>query len=259
MSKIRRFSRISLKILKILAVVVFAAVSYFFAIILLRRTGSISARAKWMRVQAQGFLWALGVEPRFVGQPPAAGVLVSNHVSYLDIIVHAAQMPLVFISKAEVARWPVFGQLTRWAGTLFIRRELRSDVLRVASEMPPVLQSGIVLAFFPEGTSSSGEGVLPFRAPLLAPLVENGWEVTPSFLRYALEPDDGAVEDEVAYYRQETEFGAHLLNLLGKRRIRATVTYGKPQSAGDDRKALANGLRREVCELGGIPVEASVL
>lgn len=258
MSKIRRYFRISLKVLKIFAVIAFAAVSYFFAIVLFRRTGSIAARAKWMRLQALGFLWALGVEPDFAGKPPATGVLVSNHVSYLDIIVHAAQMPLVFISKAEVARWPVFGQLTRWSGTLFIRRELRSDVMRVASEMPPVLNAGIVLAFFPEGTSSSGEGVLPFRAPLLAPLVENGWEVTPAFLRYGLEPGDGAVADEVAYYRQETEFGAHLLNLLSKRRIRATVTYGKSQPAGDDRKLLANRLRDEVCELGGIPAEAAV-
>ena len=101
-----------------------------------------------------------------------------------------------------------------------------------------------------------GEGVLPFRAPLLAPLVDNAWQVTPAFLRYELEPGDGAVEDEVAYYRPETVLGPHLLNLLGKRRVRATLTYGASRASGTDRKALASRLRGEVCALGGIAAEA---
>jgi len=258
MAKIQRFVRVALKLLTVTAMILFGLVSYLFTIKLARRSNSLTARAAWMRRLARLFLWALGVEPRYVGEPPAGGVLISNHVSYLDITVHAARLPLVFISKAEVAHWPVFGMLTQWAGTLFIRRELRSDVLRVAAEMPSVIKEGLVLAFFPEGTSSSGNGVLPFRTPLLAPLVENRWKVTPSFIRYELEPGDGVVEDEVAYYRPETLFGPHLLNLLGKRRIRATVTYGKPQLAGTDRKVLAGQLRDEVCELGGFPVDAEV-
>jgi len=248
-----RFFRILFRILKILWTVVVAGLTYFFAVRLTGRTGSIVLRAAWLQQQARRFLWALGIEPNYEGQPPRQGVMVSNHVSYLDIIVHAGRMPLVFISKSEVADWPVFGPLTRWAGTLFIRRDLRSDVLRVAAEMPLVVGSGTVLTFFPEGTSSSGEGVLPFRTPLLAPIVENGWMVTPAFVRYALEPGDGAVEEEVAYYKPETVFGPHLLNLLGKRRVRATVTYGQPQVPGSNRKTLANRLRDEVCELGGLP------
>ena len=195
----------------------------------------------------------------YVGEPPKQGVLVSNHVSYLDILVHGSQMPLVFISKAEVAQWPIFGPLSQWAGTLYIRRDLRSDVLRVGEQMPSVLKAGLVLAFFPEGTSSSGERVLPFRTSLLAPMVENGWCVTPSFLRYELEPGDGTVEEEVAYYKPETVLGPHLLNLLGKRRVRATLTYGKPQAPGSDRKALASRLHGEVRALGGVAVAAAEL
>lgn len=256
MTRSKRFLRISLRLAKLVAALVIAVLAYFLNIKLRGRAGSIPARTAWMAKTARNFLWAMGVELDYVGEPPKSGVLVSNHVSYLDILVHASRMPLVFISKAEVARWPIFGMLSRWAGTLFIRRELRSDVLRVAAEMPTVLQAGRVLAFFPEGTSSSGEGVLPFRAPLLAPLIENGWQVTPAFLRYELEPGDGVVEDEVAYYRPETVLGPHLLNLLGKRCVRATLTYGQPQAPGSDRKALASRLREEVCALGGVAVEA---
>lgn len=256
MTKSKRLLRTTHRLFKVIAVIVMAALSYLFTIKLARRAGSIPARAAWLRQRALWFMWALGIETRYVGEPPKDGVLVSNHVSYIDIIVHASQLPLVFISKAEVAGWPVFGQLTQWAGTLFIRRDLRSDVLRVAKEMPPVLEAGIVLAFFPEGTSSDGGRVLPFRTPLLAPLVENQWQVTPAFVSYELEPGDGAVKDEVAYYRQETEFGPHLLNLLGKRSVRAVLTYGQQQPSGMDRKLLASQLHGEVCGLGGIERES---
>ena len=256
MTKTRRFLRISFRLSKLVAALAAGVSGYFLTVKFMGRAGSIPARSAWMRAMARKFLWALGIELAYVGEPPAHGVLVSNHVSYLDILVHASRMPLVFISKAEVAHWPIFGMLSQWAGTLFIRRELRSDVLRIATEMPTVLDAGLVLAFFPEGTSSSGEGVLPFRAPLLAPLVDNAWQVTPAFLRYELEPGDGAVEDEVAYYRPETVLGPHLLNLLGKRRVRATLTYGASRASGTYRKALASRLRGEVCALGGIASEA---
>ena len=256
MTKTRRFFRISLRLSKLAWVIAASVATYFLTIKLLRRAGCVTSRSAWMQKMAQRFLWALGVEPDYAGEPPKHGVLVSNHVSYLDILVHGSRMPLVFISKAEVARWPIFGPLTQWAGTLYIRRDLRSDVLRVAEQMPTVLDAGRVLAFFPEGTSSSGEGVLPFRASLLAPMVENAWPITPAFLRYELEPGEGTVEEEVAFYRPETELGPHLLNLLGKRRVRVTLTYGQPQAPGTDRKALASRLREEVCALGGIEVEA---
>jgi 1-acyl-sn-glycerol-3-phosphate acyltransferase len=256
MTKFIRFLRISLRLSRV-AWVIFAGMAAFFLTVYLRgRSGCIVSRARWMRAVSRRFLWALGMDVDYVGEPPRHGVLVSNHVSYLDILVHGSAMPLVFISKAEVARWPIFGLLSQWAGTLYIRRELRSDVLRVGEQMPTVLDAGLVFAFFPEGTSSSGEAVLPFRTSLLAPMVENGWPITPAFLRYELEPGEGTVESEVAFYRPETLMGPHLLNLMGKRRVRATLTYGPTQVPGSNRKALASRLHREVSTLGGVALEA---
>ena len=253
MSPTRFFCTI-FKVARVVCSLAIAAAGYFLTVKLPGRSRCIATRAAWLQREARRLLRAIGVETGCVGAPPAGGVLVSNHISYLDILVHAAQAPQVFISKAEVAGWPVFGPLTKCAGTLFIRRELRSDVLRVAAEMLPVVHAGTVLTFFPEGTSTGGDRVLPFRAPLLAPLVEHGWPVTPAFLRYELPPQEGTVEEAVAYYRPETVFGPHLLQLLGRRGVRATVTYGMPQEPGSDRKELAARLREAICTLGDLPV-----
>ncbi|MEI6352052.1 MAG: lysophospholipid acyltransferase family protein [Verrucomicrobiota bacterium] len=246
--------RIGFRVLRLLIALALSAIAYFFAITITGRSGSVLARSVWMQGTARRLMSALAIEPTYIGEPPTRGVLVSNHLSYLDILVFGARHPLVFISKSEVAGWPIFGQLAKWAGTLFIRRDLRSDVVRIGEEMPRILDAGVVLAFFPEGTSTGGDRVLPFRASLMAPLAEKGWVATPAFLRYELEPGDGSVEDEVAYWR-DMVFGPHLLNLMGKRGVRAVVTYGQPEPACPDRKALAGQLREKVCRLGGLSPE----
>lgn len=253
MDSLARFFRTLLRLCGLAVVLLEAPILYFFLIKLTGRSKSPAAQAAWHTWHARHFLWVLGVKPTYAGQPPADGVMVSNHITYLDILLHAARGPMIFISKAEVAGWPIFGTLTRWAGTLFIRRDLRTDVRRVASEMVPIVQSGTVITFFPEGTSSDGNQVRPFLPSLLAPMVENGWKVTPAFIRYSLEPGDGTVEDDVAYYRPETVFGSHLLHLLGRKRVLAAVTYGQPHAAGFDRKALARELHDAVEALEAAP------
>lgn len=227
------------------------ALDYVFTIKFAGKTGSLHARALWLQRQSKRLLRVLGIKPAYEGEPPAQGVLVCNHLSYTDILVLAARHPLIFIAKAEVERWPVFGMLSQFAGTLFVRRDVRSDVIRLGAQMPQIVDAGIVLAFFPEGTSTGGDRVLPFHASLLAPASAHGWTITPGFLRYEMEPGDGSVEDDVAYWR-DMVFGPHLLNLLGKREIRACMTYGLPELASKDRKALAQYLHAEVSRLGKI-------
>ncbi len=247
-----RSIRIFVRLCGVMAVVTEAALMYLFTIKWAGRAGSYPARAAWLHRACRHMLAVLNVKATYEGVPPTRGVMVSNHITYLDILVHSANTPLIFISKAEVDNWPIFGALTRWAGSIFIRRELRKDVRRVADAMPAVVEQGSVLTFFPEGTSSDGSGVLPFRPSLLAPIVEYGWPVTPAFVHYSLEPGDGTVEHDVAYYRPETVFGLHIFRLLGRRRIEAKVTYGEPRQPGPDRKALACQLRETVCTLGGV-------
>ena len=256
MSLLKRRCRMIFKALWLALMLAVTALDYLFTIFLSGKAGSIKERAHWLQRQCRRLGRALAIAPAFQGDPPSGGVLACNHLSYIDILVLGSRHPLVFLSKADVATWPVFGMLTKFAGTLFIRRELRSDVLRIAGEMPRVVDAGIVLAFFPEGTSTAGDRVLPFHASLFAPIAQNGWRVTPAFLRYTLEPGDGSVEEEVAYWR-DMVFGPHLLNLLSKRRIHANVTYGVPLGPGTDRKVLSRQVREQVCLLGGLRPEES--
>ena len=254
MSLLKARCRLIVKALWLALTLSVCGLDYLFCIWLARRTGSITARSHWLQRQARRLLRVLAITPTYHGAPPVDGVLACNHLSYTDILVLGARHPLVFVSKADVAHWPVFGALAKYGGTLFIRRELRSDVLRIASEMPRVVEAGVVLAFFPEGTSTAGDRVLPFHASLFAPIAQNGWKVTPAFLKYNLDPGEGSVADEVAYWR-DMVFGTHILNLLGKRRIYATVRYGASLGPVADRKALSTQVREQVCSLGGLSVK----
>jgi 1-acyl-sn-glycerol-3-phosphate acyltransferase len=168
-------------------------------------------------------------------------MIVSNHLSYLDIPVLASVRPAVFVAKADVSLWPVLGWYTRLAGTLYVERERRRDVSRMQAAMSQVLDERHVLLFFPEGTSSGGETVLPFRSSLLEPVARKSFPVTPVALSYA-------AAEEVCYWGDMTLF-PHLLNLLTKREIRVAVAFGEPHVHDADRKELARRLHAEVLAL----------
>ena len=214
--------------------------------ILVRRPRSIRARCEWLTHLARRILEVLNINIRCQGQPPSSGLLLSNHLSYLDILVLAAHQPVVFVAKAEVRRWPLVGWLARLGGTQFIDRSKRADVARLNAALAALIAQDIVVVLFPEGTSSGGDTVLPFFSSLLAPAAEHHWPVTPVGLGYQL--GDGSVEAEVCYWR-DMSFLPHLLNLLTKRWIRALVHYGATTPAYPDRKALARQLQGQVREL----------
>ncbi len=233
--------RAALRLAGFLAVAVAALADF-----ILRRCGrGVSARAAWQQTWARRFLQVLNVEVELRGALPESGVLVANHLSYLDIAALALACPMAFVAKAEVRHWPLLGWLARCGGALFVDRERRSDIARLAPHFAPVVHSGVVLAIFPEGTSTGGDRVLPFHSSLLAPAAEHGWPVTPGWIGYELE--DGSVADEVCYWRDMT-FATHFLNLLTKRRIRGVVAFGEPLR-NTDRKELARDLHAAVCFL----------
>lgn len=125
-------------------------------------------------------------------------MLVSNHVSWLDIHVFHSLLPVRFISKAEVRGWPVIGWLAQEVGTVFLVREKKSDALRVNQVMADHLREGDLLALFPEGTTSDGRDVLPFYPSLFQPAVEAGAQIWPARLRYL--DGRGQYSEAAAYY-----------------------------------------------------------
>ena len=124
---------------------------------------------------AQVQAWALsllghaGIALEIRGQPPITGpvLLVSNHISWLDIPVLHAARHCRFVSKSDVQDWPLIGTLATAAGTLYIERSSRRDALRMVHLMRDALQANEVLAVFPEGTTGDGTRILPFRSSLL--------------------------------------------------------------------------------------------
>ena len=161
-------------------------------------------------------------------------------------MVIAAITPVVFVSKSEVRGWPVIGWLTALAGTIFIVRERRTHVGAVNQAIESALADGVLVVVFPEGTSTNGNEVLPFRSPLLEPVIGSKLPIATGFLSYELEGGDAA--NEVCYWGDHTFF-PHAVNLLSKKRVHAHMTFGTFQRTTDDRKELAMQLREAVVKL----------
>lgn len=202
-------------------------------------------RARWLQVCCRRLLRVFNVRLETHGPIPQRGLLVCNHLSYLDILVIGAATPSVFVSKCEVKRWPAFGWLASRAGTIFLRREKRMDVKRVIREMCAVLDNGALVVLFPEGTTSDGEEVLPFKTALFEPATANA-RLTAGSIEYAVR--DGNVADEVCYWGDMT-LVPHLLKLLGKRGVSAQVAFAPICARSAGRKELARAARAEVLRL----------
>jgi len=173
-------------------------------------------------------------------------MLVSNHLSYLDILAFSAALPCVFVSKAEVQRWPIFGRYARWAGTVFVRRRDRADAARANVSVTESLQNGVPIVLFPEGTTTDGKRVLRFHSTMLQPAIEAGALLTPCVILYELE--DGDASQEVCWWG-DMPLLSHFWNLLGKKLIRGRIAFGEPMPASGDRKELSHILHQQVVKL----------
>lgn len=132
---------------------------------------SLFGASPWPRLYLRWVGWVAGARVRVRGTPLKRDVLfLSNHTSWLDIMILAGATGTAFVSKEEVARWPVAGWLARINRTVFVARAQRSAVKGQADALRDALASGRPVALFPEGTTKGGHDVLPFRASLLAAL-----------------------------------------------------------------------------------------
>jgi 1-acyl-sn-glycerol-3-phosphate acyltransferase len=195
---------------------------------------------------ARGLAKIVGLSIDLRGRPPDAPfILVTNHLGYLDIVTLMAVAPGVFVSRGDVKGWPVLGPMARAAGTLFIDRDLRRDVVRINGLIEGVLDRDLGLIMFPEGTSSGGADVLPFRSSLLEPAVALGRPVHWGTLTYRA-PEGGPPASEVVCWWRDMTFGGHFWNLLGLSSIRATVQFGEEPLTADSRHELAQRLHQAV-------------
>ena len=171
--------------------------------------------------------------------------LVSNHLSYLDVVVFAAQLDCVFVAKKEVSRWPLLGLMCRSMNTIFIDRTRSQDIPRVNALINKTLQSGQNIVLFPEGTSSSGATVLPFKPSLLEPAAKGGFPVAYATISYRTPPDEVPAYRSICWWG-EMAFLPHLLGLFRLSRIEATLLFGAEMVQESDRKLLAQKLHDAV-------------
>lgn len=140
---------------------------------LLKRTAPRAARRfpHWYHRQVCRIL---GIRLHIHGQVEQSRpvLLIANHTSWLDIPVLSATAPLSFVAKKEVAGWPFIGTLARLQNTVFVDRERRSSVSSTAGAISERLKSGNAVVLFPEGTSTDGNRVLPFRSSLFAAVIK---------------------------------------------------------------------------------------
>lgn len=208
-------------------------------------------RARWLHRWSRRVARVLGMTIEQRGGVPRIGLIVANHLSYVDIVALSATAPCLFLAKREVAGWPVLGAFARMAGTLFIDRSRRSDVARAVAELKTALSAGLPVVIFPEGTSTDGREVLPFKSSLFQAACDAGAPVTAAAIDYSI--DEASAEETVCYWGDMTLL-PHMLRLLAACPMHARLAFGRSSRRAGCRKRLAGELRREVVALRGAPV-----
>ena len=210
------------------------------------RSERLHARTAWLQRWSRFACRVLGIRVTRRGSMPQSGLLVCNHLSYLDVVVLSSIGPCVFVAKRDVAAWPLFGWLAHAAGTIFVDRERRLASADVVDLVREAIAGGSLVVLFPEGTSSDGSTVLPFKSSLLESAVQLRCPVAAAAIEHALE--DGSVADEVCYWGEMTLL-SHLLNLFSKRDIRSKCSFSVPKIRAGDRKEIATELREEIVSM----------
>ncbi len=228
-----------------------------------------------LHVGAEGAVWIHGwcrrivrclglvcvVEGELPGQLAERGAgfeaVVCNHLSYVDILLMSAVRPFVMVAKTEVKGWPLLGWLTAQAGTVYVDRGGKPETYpAVNAAMAEAYRSGLPVLFFPEGTTTDGSEVLPFRRGLFHSVLRDDVQVRTAALAYAMDDADGqaTVANDVCWWG-DAEFVPHLVTFMGLRGVRASVRFGGVVE-GADRFALAENGRAAVAEmyegLGGL-------
>lgn len=211
------------------------------AILFLYKWMSLKSRLQIERRWSNGFLSILNIKVRVRGEVPDLFseniMLVSNHVSWLDIHLLSAIHPARFVSKAEVRSWPIIGWLAYKTGTLFIDRKKRHDTGRINDQMSTVLAEGGCLAVFPEGTTTDGSKLKRFHASLLQPAIHSRSHLWPVAIRYR--HADGSLNTAPAYI-DELTFVNSLSLVLAQSIIYAELEFMSPIPAqGKTRRELA--------------------
>lgn len=203
---------------------------------------------RWHRIMARAIGIRIDVHGAPAGERPL--MLVSNHVSWKDILVLGAVADVVFVAKSEVRTWPVFGWLARLQRSVFVERERRRSTSAQVSDMAARLSAGEIVVLFPEGTTSDGNALLPFKTSLfgaaaaaLPQLPDGRVHIQPVTIAYTgfHGMPMGRYHRPIASWPGDVALGPHLLAVLREGALEVDVIFGEPVvfDRSSDRKATA--------------------
>ena len=177
----------------------------------------------------------LGVKIHQIGQATEkVQLIVSNHISWIDILVIGSTVSSCFLSKSEVRKWPIIGKLTVRYGTIYITRGQDSHLVR--KEIARRLADNISVVLFPEGTTSDGKSVRPFFPRLMAAAIDTNTSIQPVSLCYF---HDNRISD-IAPFTNERSLLGHAIRLLKQKSTDTVICFGSPiMPQEQDRSSLA--------------------
>lgn len=176
-----------------------------------------------------------------ISKTPA--LVISNHISWVDIVVLGHLIPGYFVSKSDVLNWPIIGYLARQGGTVFIRRGDKQQVRNTTEKMLWLLKQNRSILAFPEGTTSVGDQILPFHSSLFQPAVLAKSNIQPMLIQY-----EGQAK-ALAPFIGEDEFVTHLFRILALPKIEVSLTIlPMVQTVNRKRTELTELTRNQICD-----------
>lgn len=199
--------------------------------------GGIKRVTKISRLWGWGISKIIGMKIKVYGDPGniEGGIIVANHQSYLDIIAHASVFNIRFAPKKEIASWPVLGWVLAISRPIWVNRESKQSSHKTLAEYRETLEHGINLIVYPEGTSSDGAGILPFKSTPFEAVSSGNFKIYPVLIRYIRKPG----ESTLCWYGDMT-LAPHCWETLGRPSINVEIHILAPLlPEGRNRKELA--------------------
>jgi len=214
-------------------------------------------RAAWLSRFCARVLRGMDITFDVVGDIPMSGAVVSNHLTYLDILLHSAIRPCVFVSKMELRKTPLLGWMSMMSGTVYVARGAGGSAAKAAEGMAKGFRDGLPVVFFPEGTTGVGDvPAMSFRSGLIAQTIEAEESMRAAFISYRLSEKDVAAGKTL---RKDVHWGpetlwAHLWGFVGLHTLHATIKFADEpiqftDAAIHDRKIAAEEARAAVIAL----------
>lgn len=164
--------------------------------------------------------------------PERRAIFVSNHISWLDIIVIGQYLPAYFVAKSDISNWPVIGYLAKQTGTIFIRRGNKQQIRTTAEKMVWLLKQNSNIVAFPEGTTTKGDEVLHFHPSLFQPALLTRSAIQPVALQYE------GIAKQLAPFVGDDAFVPHLVKMLTLDKIEVRLSF-LPVINGSGKNRLA--------------------